>query len=204
LRPVHVPELECARVRLRPWRNTDAMDFMAILADAEVMRYFGSGLAYRFKRAVAGLAARVSDLEARRAISGLQRHWAVHGFGEWAVEERDTRELLGKVGLVHHPDWPLGDVRVEIGWMLARPAWGRGLATEAATAALDDAFERAGLDGVISVARRDNVRSERVMQKLGMRREGATRWRGSDMIWYSLDRGTWLAARKREAAAARG
>ena len=154
------------------------------------------GSRYRAKRAAASLLARVSDVEARRTISALRRHWTEHGFGEWAVE-RATRELIGKIGLVHHADWQLGATKVEIGWTLARHAWGQGLATEAAQLALDDAFERVELDRVISIARHDNVRSRRVMEKLGMRRQGRTRWRGSDMVWYAIERERVARAQRR-------
>jgi RimJ/RimL family protein N-acetyltransferase len=176
---------------------------MAILRDPEVLRQIGSGPLYRAKRAAASMIARVSDLEARRTIAGLRRHWTRHGFGEWAVEEKASGTLIGKIGLVHHPDWRLGPSQVEIGWTLVRPAWGRGLATEGASAALDDAFRRLGLECVVSIARRDNRRSQRVMEKLGMRRQGEARWRGSDMVWYALDRGAWLRRDEPVAIAAR-
>jgi RimJ/RimL family protein N-acetyltransferase len=166
---------------------------MAILSDPEVLRQIGSGPLYRVKRAAASVIARASDLEARRTIAGLRRHWARYGFGEWAVEEKASARLIGKIGLVNHPDWRLGPSQVEIGWTLVRPAWGKGLATEGASIALDDAFRRLDLECVISIARRDNRRSQRVMEKLGMRRQGEARWRGSDMVWYALDRAAWLS-----------
>ena len=187
-----VPLLESRQVRLRPWRDGDALAYRAILGDPEVMRYLGTGRRYAVKRAAASLLARVSDIEARRTIVGLRRHWARHGFGQWAVEENATGELIGKLGLVYHHDWPLGEAKTEIGWTLARRAWGQGLATDGARLALDDAFRRLDLVRIISIARHDNVRSRRVMEKLGMRRQGRTHWRGSDMVWYAIDRGEWV------------
>jgi RimJ/RimL family protein N-acetyltransferase len=165
----------------------------------------GSGRRYRVKRAGAALVALASDVEARRAIAALERHWARCGFGEWAVEEKASGELIGKVGFVHHPDWPVGPAKVEIGWTLARPAWGKGFATEGATVALYDAFDRLQLDRVISIAHRANLRSQAVMERLGMRRQGYTRWRRGDMVWYAIDRVAWppgdRAARLEERAA---
>jgi RimJ/RimL family protein N-acetyltransferase len=198
------PQIETERTLLRPWLWTDARVLGAILSDPEVLRgHFGTGLGYRTRRAAAGLVARVSDVEARRAITSLSRHWAAYGYGEWALEERSSGELIGKVGFVRHDDWRHGPSRVEIGWTLARRAWGRGLAAESARAALEDGFRRSGLEGVISIARHDNVRSLRVMEKLGMRREGMTRWRGSEMVWYSLGRGEFDRAEPVESLARR-
>lgn len=189
--PPLAPQLESARLRLRPWRQTDVEALATIVADPEVMRQLGSGLRYKVKRAAATLVARVSHVEARMAIAALERHWARCGFGEWAVEDKATGELIGKIGLMHHPDWPAGPAKVEIGWTLARPAWGQGYATEGARVALDWAFDRLQLDRVISIARRDNRRSQRVMERLGLSEQGSAHWHGSDMVWYAIDRGAW-------------
>jgi RimJ/RimL family protein N-acetyltransferase len=170
-------------------------DYAPIIADREVMRFMGSGRRYRVKRAGARVIARFSGVEARRAVAALQRHWERHGYGEWAMEEKGTGELIGRVGFVHHADWPVGPDKIEIGWTLARRAWGRGLATEGARAALDHAFGPLGIERVISIAHHDNVRSLRVMERLGARRQGTARWRGGDMVWHAIDRDAWLAAR---------
>jgi RimJ/RimL family protein N-acetyltransferase len=188
LAATEVPELESARLRLRPWREADIEALAAIVRDPEVMRYLGTGLRYRVKRAATWLVARVSDVEARTAVRDFDRHWQRWGFGEWAAEEKASGELVGRIGLVYHPDWPLGEAKVEIGWTLARRAWGRGLATEGARVALDHAFDQLELDRVISATSIDNVRSQRVMQKLGMRRQGEARWHRCDMVWYAIDR----------------
>jgi RimJ/RimL family protein N-acetyltransferase len=158
------------------------------------MRFMGSGRRYRVKRAGAQLIARFSDVEARRALAALERHWERHGYGEWAMEEKDTGQLIGRVGFVHHADWPAGPVKIEIGWTLARSAWGKGLATEGARTALDHAFGPLAIERVISIAHHDNVRSQRVMERLGMQQQGKVRWRGGDMIWTAIDREAWLAA----------
>jgi RimJ/RimL family protein N-acetyltransferase len=186
-----LPVLETERLRLRAWSDEDVAPLREILGDREVLRYFGTGPLYRAKRTAAETLARVTDLEARRAVSAMRDHWAHHGYGEWAAEDRATGRLLGKIGFICHSDWKLGPSQIEIGWTLERSAWGRGLATEGARVALDEAFGRMGLEWVISVARRDNARSVRVMEKLGMDREGLARWHGSDMVWYSLSRGAW-------------
>ena len=203
LAPEEVPQLESTRLRLRPWREADAAAYRAIVGDPEVMRHLGSGRRYKVKRAAAWAIAQVSDVEARRAVARLQRHWERWGFGEWAAEEKASGELIGRIGFVHHLDWPVGPAKVEIGWTLARRAWGRGLATEGARVALDHAFERLELERVISIAHLDNVRSQRVMEKLGMTRQGEARWRRGDMVWYAIDRRVGPARTRLPRAAAK-
>ena len=67
----------------------------------------------------------------------MDMHWEARGFGMWAVEERDGGELVGRIGLLFHPDSPAGEDRVEIAWSLQQDRWGRGYATEGALAARD-------------------------------------------------------------------
>jgi RimJ/RimL family protein N-acetyltransferase len=185
--------LESRRLWLRPWRESDVDSYAAIVRDDEVMRHMGSGLRYKVKRAAGSAIALVSNVEVRRAVARLERHWTVHGFGEWAVEEKASGRLIGQVGLVHHPDWSAGPDKVEIGWMLARPAWGHGFATEGGRVALAYAFERLELERVISIAHRDNRRSHAVMERLGLSRQGEAHWRGSHVFWYTIDRGEWAS-----------
>jgi RimJ/RimL family protein N-acetyltransferase len=190
-----VPTLETERLRLRPWSQRDVAGYAGILADPEVMQFLGSGPRYAAKRLAARAIAPFSDVEARRAIRKLDAHWARFGYGEWAVEERATGRLVGQVGLHHHADWVAEPTKVEVGWLLARDAWGRGYATEGALGSLADAFDRAGLERVVSIAVTANVRSLRVMERIGLSRVGRTHWRGSDVTWYGIDRSDWLRRR---------
>ena len=98
-------------------------------------------------------------------------HWQRHGFGFFAVECRggSASRFVGFVGVAYFSFLPELGSRPELGWRLARAAWGRGLATEAACAARDDAFERLALRELISIIHPENERSRRVATKLGMR-----------------------------------
>jgi RimJ/RimL family protein N-acetyltransferase len=127
---------------------------MALInADPEVTRYLGpaarSGSAFDFYAYVTG-------------------HWERHGFGYWAVESLQDGELLGFTGVGYPTFLPELADQPEIGWRLARAAWGRGLATEAGVAARDHAFAVLGLPALISIIHPDNVPSRRVATKLGM------------------------------------
>jgi len=112
--------------------------------------------------------------ESRRAIEGFERSWAQHGVGLFALEEKVSAELIGFVGLSIPNFLPEILPSVEIGWRLARHAWGKGFATEGACAALSFGFSRPELERIVSIHQLGNVGSGRIMRKLGMRLERET------------------------------
>lgn len=127
-------------------------------------------------------------------LERFRRTFEVHGITRWVVTNRMGR-FLGYCGLVPHTDdHPLGQ-HYDIGWRLIRSVWGHGYATEAATAALDDAFERVGLPEVLAYTAVDNVRSQAVMTRLGMERrtdlDFASHYDGLG-LWNGL---VWAASR---------
>jgi RimJ/RimL family protein N-acetyltransferase len=153
-----VTELRTARLLLRGWRAADLTPFAVLNADHEVMEHFPSMLS----RAQ-------SDAFADRIVAGLNQR----GWGLWAVEDNSTGAFIGFVGLNPVPFEAPFTPAIEIGWRLARPHWGSGLATEAARAALAYAFGPLGFQEIVSFTSTTNLRSQRVMQKLGMRRDPA-------------------------------
>ena len=126
--------------------------------------------------------------EAGLDVLRLREHWLQHGFGHWAVEERESGRFIGRAGIKRHPDWELDSENTEVGWLLDRAVWGQGLATEAALAAIRVCREELRRPEVISIAHPGNAASRRVMQKAGLALAGARRWeaRGLDVVWYSL------------------
>lgn len=149
-------ELSTPRLVLRGWRDEDEAPMAAINSDPEVTRMLNRRVD---AQAVAGF------LDRARA------HWTEHGFGWFAVEGREGEvrdELIGFVGVAYPTFLPELAARAELGWRLAPRAWGRGLATEAARAAAEDAFTRVGLSELISIIHPHNTRSQRVASKLGM------------------------------------
>lgn len=162
------PELLTPRLRLRPWRPADVAPMARIYADPAVIRYLRP----------------MDRATTRRQIARFVEHWTEHGFGIWAVDDRSSGRLIGRIGLWHHPDWTAADHDAEVGWTLERRSWGRGLATEGGRAALEWGRNVAGLEAVISIAHRDNHASQRVMARLGLEYGGATTWRGDPVVWY--------------------
>jgi RimJ/RimL family protein N-acetyltransferase len=151
------------RLVLRRWRPQDREPFAAMNADPEVMRFIGEGRA-------------MTRAQSDELADAIEAHWARHGFGLWCAAAReDPDTCIGFVGLAIPSFLPAVLPAVEVGWRLARPAWGRGLATEGARAALDHAFGPLELRSVISVIDPDNARSIRVAEKLGMRHETSHR-----------------------------
>jgi RimJ/RimL family protein N-acetyltransferase len=151
-------ELRTERLWLRRWSSGDRARFAAVNADARVMEHFPGVLSRE-----------ESDALAARIEESLERR----GFGLWAVEIPDVTSFAGFVGLsfpgFEAPFTPC----VEIGWRLAFAHWGAGYATEGARAVRDFAFAQLGLDEIVSFTVPDNVRSRRVMEKLGMTHDPA-------------------------------
>lgn len=143
------------RLLLRTWRADDLEPFAAMSADDEVMRYFPM----RHDRA-----------ETEAHIRLITRNLEHYGFGWWAVEVPGVFDFAGFTGLFMPRFHAHFTPCFEIGWRLRRDAWGQGFATEAAEACLDFAFERLGLNEVVSMAVAANRRSRAVMERLGMTR----------------------------------
>ena len=153
-------QLTTARLRLRDWRDADLEPFAALNGDPRVMAFFPSVL---------------SRAESDAAAARIRGRIALRGFGLWPVELRDPSdgpgsEFIGIVGL-SVPDMVLPFVPcVEVGWRLLPAFWGWGFATEAARAAMTFGFTQAGLTEIVSFTAALNLPSQRVMQRLGMRR----------------------------------
>ncbi len=142
------------RLMMRRWRDADREPFAALNADAETMRYFPSPLSRAASDAL---------------IDVIESRFAQRGFGLWALEIAATGEFIGFTGLNGPmPDGIPGAGGVEIGWRLARHAWHRGYATEAARAALDVAFNGAALAEIWSFTAALNEPSQAVMRRIGL------------------------------------
>lgn len=96
---------------------------------------------------------------------------------------------------MRQPEWSETSEQDEVGWVMAADRWGEGLATEAATASVADAFERVGLRRVLSWTTPGNLASRRVMEKCGLHPQGAVAWRGHDHVWYSAERPAGVSGR---------
>jgi RimJ/RimL family protein N-acetyltransferase len=153
--------IETERLILRRWRGEDREPFAAMMADPQV----GYWLAGTFTRA-----------ESDAYIDRVEAHFNLHGFGRFALERKVDGVFIGSCGLavVHevYRDTPVAG-GVEIGWRLAREAWGSGYATEAAAVVVEDGFTSFGLREILAFTTKGNLRSRAVMERLGMARDAA-------------------------------
>jgi ribosomal-protein-alanine N-acetyltransferase len=156
-----------ARQLLREFVTGDAAALFALNADPDVMRYIGES---SFD----------SVDEARRFLANYDPY-RTEGMGRWAAVDSSTAEFLGWCGLRR-----LDDGDVDLGYRYRRAVWGRGLATEAAHACLDLAFDSLGLSSVVACARADNAASIRIMQKLDFRFERSLVLGGQPSVLYRL------------------
>jgi RimJ/RimL family protein N-acetyltransferase len=144
------------RLILREWRDADVAPFIKMNADPVVMEFFPQTL---------------SEERTRRFVDLIRTRWRELGYSLWAVERKDMGTFIGYVGL-----WPATfpahfTPAVEVGWRLAADQWGKGYATEGARAALEYAFGKLDFKEIVSFTSTINMRSWRVMERLGMRRD---------------------------------
>ncbi len=175
---------------LRRWRPDDREPFARLNADPELVRFLPGPL----------------DRPASDAlIERIEEHFERHGFRLWAVQRADEGDLVGFTGLVLQ-DFPAAFTpAVEVGWRLARSAWGHGYATEAAWAALAHGFDVVGLDEVVSMTTVGNTRSRAVMKRLAMYTDPADDFahlklaHGNPLrphVLYRITRTEWQAERR--------
>ena len=179
--------LETARLTLGELEFDD-IDFVAgMLADPEVMRFYSKPLT---------LDESVEWIEKQRA------RYAADGHGLWLATEAQTGRPVGQVGLLTQQ---VGEQKhPEIGYLIHRPYWRRGFASEAAAAVRDHAFSDLGSPYVISLIRPENVASIGVATKLGMRTTGHVVWAGLDHLLFRLERDGWTGGTAQQRSTAGG
>lgn len=173
------------RLTLRMLRESDFDAYAEMCADPEVMRYIGDGQP-------------LARPMAWRNLAMIVGHWALRGYGLWAAEERSSGIFVGRIGFWNPDGWP----GFELGWMLRRPFWGQGYATEGARMALQYAFTQLPQPQVLSVIHPDNAASIRVAQRLGEQLLGPAEVMGRPTLIYRMTRQEWEAS-NRESQGAR-
>ncbi len=182
--------LRTQRLILRPWCEADLEPFAVLNADPRVMEFFPSCYTRAESDALAGR---------------VMEYFAKHGYGLWAVELPGGCPFLGFVGLSTPRFEASFTPCVEIGWRLALDHWGKGYAREAAHASIDFGFDTLKLDGIVSFTSQLNLRSQRVMQAIGMTHSPdedfnhpflADSHRLQRHVLYRLSRAEWEKMRK--------
>lgn len=171
-------EFETERLLMRQWQEQDVDSYAALCADAQVMKYLTGGKTF-------------DRLESWRHLAFLIGHWQLKGFGHWAIEEKQSGKLLGRVGFLQPDGWP----GFEIGWTLDSSCWGKGFATEAAKGAADIAFKQMGKSEVLSIIHPQNEASKNVAKRLGESYQYNAQLNGVTLEIWGVDKATYLAHR---------
>ena len=166
--------LETERLLMRWFCEDDFEQFASVCRDPEVMRFLGDGKP-------------MTDMEAWRQMATFMGHWYFRGYGIWAVEEKSSGKLVGRIGFMNPAGWP----GFELGWTLGRHSWGKGYATEGARRALEYAFTEMKRDHVISCIAPENIASIRVAERLGEKVEGKTELLGREVLIYGIGSDQW-------------
>jgi RimJ/RimL family protein N-acetyltransferase len=178
---IDIPTIETPRLRLRAFREDDTEPLFELMQDPDVVRFIGD-------RRIP------TRQEVWRAIAGWIGHWALRGYGLWAVDDRESGGLVGRIGLINPIDWP----GPEVGYTIGKRWWGRGLATEGARAAMDWGFKNRDFDELISLIDPANSASIGVARKLGETQKGEVDLWGHRVLVYAITRQAWARARQDE------
>jgi RimJ/RimL family protein N-acetyltransferase len=148
--------IKTERLGLRSWNDNDITEMTALNKDEIVMEFFPSTQ---------------DKAKTQDFIKRMQIHQTEHGYCYFAADRLDTGEFIGFIGLSRQNYLTDRPAFTDIGWRLKQVAWGKGFATEGAKACLQFAFEEMNLDKVFSVCSLINIKSEKIMQKIGMQKE---------------------------------
>ncbi|WP_044537758.1 GNAT family N-acetyltransferase [Bradyrhizobium sp. LTSP885] len=170
------PVIETARLILRPWRASDIAANTAMLSDPETARFI-----------VPDRKPVTSEINGWRNAAVISGHWALHGFGMFAVEEKSSGRYIGRVGPWYPPGWP----GFEVGWGIAKECRGKGYAVEAARAAIDWVFANLTVDRIIHCIDPANVASQGVARRLSAAIDGQANLNGDTVDLWVTTRERW-------------
>jgi ribosomal-protein-alanine N-acetyltransferase len=172
-----MPEIETARLWLKPYTEDDLEELSVILSNPEVMKYSPRGPIPKEK---------VKQVT-QEILEFFIQHWKQHRFGVWAVVGKLTGKLLGHCGLNFLPNSP----EVEVLYRLDQGYWNQSIATEATKASLRYGFEEVKLDKIVAITAPEHLASRRVMEKAGLKYEKDAHFYNSDVVYYALARKAW-------------
>ena len=164
-------EIETPRLRLRQFTPNDVDDLYGIYRHPDLFKYMSNEKPLVWE-------------ETRAVINSITANWQQHNFGVWAVIHKKHQKLIGHCGLKFLENTS----HIQIGYLLQKSYWGRGLGTEAALVVLNYGFEVVKLEKIVSIAKPENIASRRVMEKAGMKYEKDAYYYNNDVVYYSISR----------------
>jgi ribosomal-protein-alanine N-acetyltransferase len=169
-----IPSLQTPDLILRPLLPADAEALHRIYQSEGVLLYFPDPFPPPLEKV-------------ERFIAGQQAHWEKHGYGNWGILPYGECQIAGWAGLQYLPELE----ETEVGFLLDRPFWGKGYATEAALASLRFGFKHFQLDHIIALVHPDNGASQRVIEKCGMKYVDILALWGIDLMRFRIDKETF-------------
>lgn len=169
-----IPTITTPRLILRAFTEGDLDPLHCILSERDVLRYFPKSEP-------------LSRDRVQKMIVRLLKHWEERDYGLWAVASRSTGELMGRSGLQYLAETD----EVEVDFILGQAFWGQGLATEAGRASLQYGFESVGIRSVVGIVYLENIASQRVLERLGMRFIELKQYFGMDCYRYAIERSAY-------------
>lgn len=163
--------MQTDRLTLRPLLPADTESLHRIYQNEGVLRYFPNPLPPPLETV-------------QKFITIQQAHWEKYGYGDWGILPEGAQVIIGWAGLQYLPELD----ETEVGFLLDRPCWGRGYATEAAQASLRFGFKQFSLDHIIALVHPDNLASIRVIEKCAMTYVDTIRLWGIELMRYRIER----------------
>lgn len=172
-----IPSIHTPLLRLVPLESAHAEVLQRIYQTEGVLRYFPTTTPPPIERV-------------ERFIASQHEHWKKYGYGNWGILPEGENQIIGWAGLQYLPELE----ETEVGYLLDRPFWGKGLATETARGSIQYGFERCNLDHIIALVHPENYASRRVIEKRGMTYVETIHLWGIDLMRHRLDAGDWRKA----------
>lgn len=170
-------DIETLRLRLRHFTPNDADELHRIYSNPELFKYMSNEKPLLWE-------------QTRTVINSIIESWQHYNFGVWALVDKRNQKLIGHCGLKYLEN----TLEVQIGYLLLKRYWGKGLATEAALASLKYGFEVMKLPKIVAVAKPENIASRRVMEKVGMKYEKDAYYYNNNVVYYSISREAYLSS----------
>jgi RimJ/RimL family protein N-acetyltransferase len=168
---MRIQPITTSRLILRPFTDEDAVPLHAILNQQDVLRYYPNPNPPPLERV-------------EKFIQRQLLHWKEHGCGWWAVTRRAEGDLIGWNGLQYLPETD----EIEIGFLLGKPYWGQGFATEGGKAGIEFGFRSLKLEQIVGIVHPKNTASQHVLEKLGLTFVEKTNYFGMDVFKYQVER----------------
>ncbi|MEN8250852.1 MAG: GNAT family N-acetyltransferase [Bacteroidota bacterium] len=175
--------IETGRLIIRDIEKYDAQGMFELDSDPDVHTYIGNETIKTLD-------------EAKSIIDNIRKQYVKYGIGRWAIVEKSTDEFIGWTGLKYEQELREDRYYYDLGYRLKKKYWGKGIGTETAIESLKFGFTKLGLDEIDGAAHIDNIASNKILKKVGLRFIETFKFDGSQLNWYELKKSEWLDHQK--------